>query len=76
MKRLLCLIGLLWASMDPGQGLDFTYSTNLFYALPFTTMEAVLAALRSAGTNGIQSFSVVQQMRGSNTVWVVRVGLK
>jgi hypothetical protein len=42
----------------------------------FTTMDAVLAALQSARTNGLQSFSVVQQQRGTNVVWMVRVGLK
>ena len=42
----------------------------------FTTMDAVLAALQSARTNGLQSFQVTQQQRGTNVVWMVRVGLK
>jgi hypothetical protein len=37
MKKLLCLFALLAGWMASGQAFDFTYSTNLFYALPYTT---------------------------------------
>jgi hypothetical protein len=46
MKRLLCLIGLLSALSATAQ--NFTYSTNLFYALPYTTNIF-------CGTNGADS---------------------
>jgi hypothetical protein len=54
------------------------HSSSLRQADPqtFASWDGVLAALQSARTNGLQSFQVTQQQRGTNVVWVVRVGLK